>query len=43
MAFQKSKFLAVNKTEILNNTHETLYCVACYPYIGFSCNVSIFF
>ena len=28
MAFEKSKFLTVNKSEILNKTHETLYCVA---------------
>ena len=42
MAFQKSKFLAVNKSEILNKTHETLYCVACYPYIAYSRNLSDF-
>ena len=43
MAFQKSKFLAVNKSEILlKKTHETLYCVACYPYIAFSRNLSDF-
>ena len=35
MAFQKSEFLAVNKSEILNKTRETLYYVACYPYIAF--------
>ena len=40
MAFQKLKFLAVNKREILNKTHETLYCVDCYPYIAFSRNLS---
>ena len=40
MAFEKSKFLAVNKIEILNKTHETFCCVACYPYIAFSRNLS---
>ena len=38
----KLKFLAVNKSEILNKDHKTLHCVAskCYPYIVFSHNLS---
>ena len=36
MAFQNSKFLGVNKSEILNKTREILNCVASYnPYIAF--------
>ena len=42
MAFQNSKLLAVNKSEILNKTHETLYRVACYRYIAFWRNLSDF-
>ena len=42
MEFQNSKPLGVNKSEILNKTHETLYCVACYTYIAFSRNLSDF-
>ena len=43
MAFQKSNFLAINKSEILNKTHKTLYSAACYPYIAFSLNLSDFY
>ena len=38
----KLKFLVVNKSEILNKSHEMLHCVACNPYIAFSRNLSGF-
>ena len=31
----KIEILAINKSEILNKTHEAFYCVAYYPFIAF--------